>query len=94
MLAFKQTQASCIINGRRGEFCYLPGGGRQGDNLYPHIFTLVMQSLNSLLRTFNVDGIDLADGSKFRIKQYADDSTLGGSSEEDYTKYREALQIF
>ena len=94
MLAFTQTRASCIINGKRGRLFELPGGGRQGDNLYPLIFTLAMQSLNSLISTYRPEGITLANGTRFRTKQYADDSTLGGSSMLDYNKYKQATDVF
>jgi hypothetical protein len=94
MLAFTQTQACCIINGKRGPFFDLPGGGRQGDNLYPLIFSIVMQALNSLIASYNIDGIPLADGSVFKVKQYADDSTLAGATAADYTKIKAALKVF
>ena len=94
LLAFTQTQASCIINGKRGRFFDLPGGGRQGDNLYPLIFAIVMQALNSLIHSKNLTGIAMADDIIFKLKQYADDSTLFGSTREDYVKIKEALDTF
>ena len=94
MLAFTQTQASCIINGKRGRFFDLPGGGRQGDNLYPLIFAIVMQALNALIHSKNITGIAQADDTILKLKQYADDSTLFGSSREDYIKIRTALETF
>jgi hypothetical protein len=94
MLAFTRTQASCIINGKRGRFFDLPGGGRQGDNLYPLIFAIVMQALNALIHSKGITGITQADKLILKLKQYADDSTLFGSSREDYLKIRAALQTF
>ena len=52
-LAFIDTQACCIINGKRSKYFDLPGGGRQGDNLYPLIFTIVVQDLNHLIHDTN-----------------------------------------
>ena len=49
-LGFTQTTASCIINGKRSDPFALPGGGRQGDNLYPLVFSLVMQALAIAIR--------------------------------------------
>ena len=37
-LAFTNTSACVLVNGKRSPFFQLPGGGRQGDNLYPLIF--------------------------------------------------------
>ena len=78
-LAFIDTQACCIINGKRSKYFDLPGGGRQGDNLYPLIFTIVVQALNHLIHDTNSHGIQLPNGIIKRIGQYADDSTLMGS---------------
>ena len=94
MLAFTRTQASCIINGKRGRFFDLPGGGRQGDNLYPLIFAIVMQALNALISSKDITGIKQADSLILRLKQYADDSTLFGSTREDYLEIRAALETF
>ena len=40
-LAFTETKAQCIINGKLSPGFKLPGGGRQGDNLFPLIFSIV-----------------------------------------------------
>ena len=37
----------------------LPGGGRQGDNLYPLIFAIVMQVFNIAIDKHQLKGIDL-----------------------------------
>ena len=48
-LAFINTQACLVVNGKRSPIFPLPGGGRQGDNLYPIIFAIVVQGLASLI---------------------------------------------
>ena len=94
MLAFTNTSACCIVNGRCSNYFDLPGGGRQGDNLYPLIFTMVVQALQSLIATYQIQGIELPDNSHFKVGQYADDTTLGGSSHQDYINFKSALTIF
>ena len=73
----------------------MPGGGHQGDNLFPLIFSIVAQGLHSLIDTFPVSGIFLPHSDKPEtIGQYADDTTLWGSTMADYDAYKSALDIF
>ena len=67
-LAFIDTQACCIINGKQSNFFDLPRGGRQGDNLYPLIFTIVVQALNHMINSTTAQGIELPNGT---IKKWA-----------------------
>ena len=60
-LAFVNTSACCIVNGQRTKFFPLPGGGRQGDNLYPLIFCIVMQVMNIAISMQGLQGIDIDD---------------------------------
>ena len=89
------TQARCIVNGKRSPFFDMPGGGRQGDNLFPLIFSIVVQGLHSLIATFPTSGILLPHSDKPEpIGKYADDTTLRGSTMADYDAYKSALAIF
>ena len=63
-LGLTNTQACCIVNGKRSPFFDMPGGGRQGDNLFPLIFSIVVQGLHSLVATFPVSGILLPHSDK------------------------------
>ena len=83
-----------IVNGRRSESFQLPCGGRQGDNLYPMIFAIVVQGLASLIKTFPIRGIDGPEDTKFLLGQFADDTTLGIGCDEDWQHYHEAITIF
>ena len=67
-LAFTNTQACLIVNGKRSPFFNLPGGGRQGDNLYPMIFAIVVQGLASLISEHPlIQGIVDEHGDHFKI---------------------------
>ena len=46
-LGLTNTQACCIVNGKRSPFFDMPGGGRQGDNLFPLIFSIGVQGLHA-----------------------------------------------
>ena len=92
-LAFIDTQACVIVNGKRSDFFQLPGGGRQGDNLYPMSFMIVVQGLASLIKTFPIQGIRGPEGTKFDLGQYADDTTLCIGCDSDWLHYREAIDI-
>ena len=93
-LGFHQTSACCIINGKHTKYFDLPGGGRQGDNLYPLIFAIVMQVLNASIKMQNMCGINIHDQLQITLKQYADDSTACGSGREDYVKLRIGVKNF
>ena len=94
-LAFINTQACLIINGKRSPFFPLPGGGRQGDNLYPMIFAIVVQGLASLIRNHPmIRGIIDENGNTFKIGQFADDTTLGVGCDNDWTHYKQVIDIF
>ena len=86
-LAFVNTQACVIVNGKRAPFFPLPGGGRQGDNLYPMIFVIVVQGLASLIATLDIQGIVDQAGRRSTIGQYADDTTLMIGCDDDWTKF-------
>ena len=95
-LAFIDTEACCIVNNKRTAFFPLPGGGRQGDNLYPLIFAIVMEVLNVSIRTQSMEGIRIPNtkDKRLTLAQYADDSTAFGSGKEDYDKLRIAIREF
>ena len=93
-LAFTNTQACVIVNGKKSAFFDLPGGGRQGDNLYPMIFAIVVQGLASLIATYDIQGIVDQSRRAFTIGQYADDTTLGVGCDDDWIKYDHAISIF
>ena len=82
-LGFTSTHASLIINGKLTSFFDLPGGGRQGDNLFPLIFAIVVQGLASLINKSEAVGIRVGD-KYHKIVQYADDSTLLVSEDSDW----------
>ena len=82
-LAFIKTSACCIVNGQRTEYFPLPGGGRQGDNLYPLIFCIVMQVMNIAINMQGLKGIDIDDTNTAKLGQYADDTTVFGIGHDD-----------
>ena len=92
-LGFTSTQASLIINGKLTSFFDLPGGGRQGDNLFPLIFAIVVQGLASLINKSDAAGIRVGD-KYHKIVQYADDSTLLVSEDSDWAIYNTCITIF
>ena len=92
-LGFTSTQASLIINGKLTSFFELPGGGRQGDNLFPLIFAVVVQGLASLINKSDAVGIKIGD-TYHKIVQYADDSTLLVSEDSDWAFYNSCITIF
>ena len=55
-LAFTKTHASLIINGKRTKGFDLPGGGRQGDNLFPLLFALVVHGLTLAVKNTKLTG--------------------------------------
>ena len=92
-LGFKSTQASLIINDKLTTPFDLPGGGRQGDNLFPLIFAIVAQGLASLISTSSAVGIKVGE-STHKIWQYADDSTLLIGDDGDWGIYKICIEIF
>ena len=92
-LGFIDTQASVILNGFLSEPFPLTGGGRQGDNLFPLLFTLVVQGLNALIKSSGATGVKCFNSQTF-IKQYADDTTLFVGEDSDWAKYQRAIYIF
>ena len=53
----------------------LPGGGRQGDNLFPLLFAIVVHGLKILADASTLRGITPQGSSTAtKIKQYADDT--------------------
>ena len=83
-----------MVNGKRSDLFQLPGGGRQGDNLYPMIFVIVVQGLVSLIKTFPIQGIQGPEGNKFDLGQYADDTALCIGCDSDWMHYQNAIDIF
>ena len=71
------------------ELTILACGGRQGDNLYPLIFCIVMQVMHIAITMQNLNGIDIKDCGIRNIKlgQYAesDDTTIFGTGHSDYS---------
>ena len=92
-LGFIDTQASVILNGFLSDPFPLTGGGRQGDNLFPLLFTLVVQGLNALIKDSGAEGIKCFN-IRTLIKQYADDTTLFVGKDSDWAKYQRAIHIF
>lgn len=90
-LAFTQTNAKLIVNGKPTPGFQLPGGGRQGDNLYPLLFALVMQGLKVTIdNTVDVNtgqhlkGVPIPYTNKrLTLKQYVDDSAIYITSTRD-----------
>ena len=74
-LVFTNTEAKCIINGKHSPGFKLPGGGRQGDNLFPLLFAIVVHGLKVLTDVSTLHGITPHGSSTpTKIKQYADDT--------------------
>ena len=74
-LAFTNTEAKCIINGKHSPGFKLPGGGRQGDNLFPLLFAIVVHGLKTRTDASTLRGITPQGSSTpTKIKQYADDT--------------------
>lgn len=71
----------------------MTGGGRQGDNLFPLPFTLVVQGLASLIHKSGAKGIKQFNTQTF-IKHYADDTTLFVGAHCDWGKYQRSINIF
>ena len=99
-LAFTKTHASLIINGKRTKGFDLPGGGRQGDNLFPLLFALVVHGLTLAVKNTKLTGISpheklfsLLD-EPLRIIQYADDTALFFNNPNDVFQYQEAVELF
>ena len=62
-LAFTQPNAKLIVNNDTTESFPLPGGGRQGDNLFPLLFAIVVQGLSSLIhKDQTIKGIHIRTG--------------------------------
>jgi len=95
-LAFTDTRASCIINGKLSKGFGLPGGGRQGDNLYPLLFALVVHGLKVLIDASDIEGYEYSPGKNVKIKQYADDTALflGSDTKQQITKYLDIINTF
>ena len=59
------------------------------------IFAIVVQGLASLITTHPlIQGIIDEDGNTFKLGQFADDATLGSGSDNDWTYYKQVLDIF
>lgn len=94
-LAFTNTTASCIVNGTLTRKFALPGGGRQGDNLYPLIFAMVMHGLTVAVQECPARGVRIPGTiRRAKIKQYVDDSALFASNQADIEHYIEAVKLF
>ena len=87
-----------MVNGKRSPFFDLPGGGRQGDNLYPLIqvtvFVIVVQGLAFLISTYPIVDIPDKSGIHRKLGQYADDTTLFIGDEADWTLFEQSISIF
>ena len=81
------------MNGTLTPYFELTGGGRQGDNLFPLLFTIVVQALAALIHKSQATGLNIC-GIKALIKQYADDTTLFIGHENDWTLYQNAIIKF
>ena len=92
-LGFIETKASLIMNGTLTPSFELTGGGRQGDNLFPLLFTIVVQALAALIHKSQATGLNIC-GIKALIKQYADDTTLFIGHENDWTLYQNVIIKF
>ena len=59
------------------------------------IFAIVVQGLASLITEHPlILGIVDDDGNSFKIGQFADDTTLGAGCDNDWTHYKQILDIF
>ena len=100
-LAFTDTYGRCIVNGKLSSGFTLPGGGRQGDSLFPLIFSLVMQGLKTSIDSARdsqgstIQGIDVPFSTKrIRIPQYVDDSAICITRMQDFQVAFDAIQKF
>ena len=86
-LAFINTSACCIINGQRTDYFSLPGGGRQGDVLFPSLFCMVVMCITVMIEEDDqIRGINLPGNETFKVMQYADDNVEGFTTLQEYTK--------
>jgi len=94
-LAFTDTKAHCIINGKLSPGFKLPGGGRQGDNLFPLLFAIVVHGLKILVDNSELTGIT-AYGAPHptKIKQYADDTCFFLNNQQDIDVSLEVVNTF
>ena len=92
-LSFTQTSASLIINGGTTSEFPLTGGGRQGDNLFPLLFVIVVQALAAMITQSGAKGVTIHK-QKQLLTQYADDTTLIIGEDEDWAKYERVIHIF
>ena len=92
-LAFTQTSASLIINGGTTSEFPLTGGGRQGDNLFPLLFVIVVQALAAMITRSGAKGVTILNHKQL-LTQYADDTTLIIGEDEDWAKYERVIHIF
>ena len=95
-LGFKDTSCQLIINGYLTDSIPMPGGGRQGDCLFPLIFAIVVMTIDVLMDDdplFIGLPLPLSD-SYVKVKQYADDTTPCISSINDYIRCRTHLTTF
>ena len=59
------------------------------------IFAIVVQGLASLISEHPlIQGIVDEHGDHFKIGQFADDTTLGAGCDNDWTHYKQVLDIF
>ena len=94
-LSFTETSARLIVNGKLSRGFSLPGGGRQGDNLYPLLFAIVMQGLTIAVQKSEAQGVRIPGTNKrVKIKQYVDDSALISTSDADTIAYIKAVRRF
>ena len=96
-LGFTDTSCQLIINGFLTEAIPMPGGGRQGDCLFPLIFAIVVMTVDVLMDSdpqFEGLPLPLSDQSNIKVKQYADDTTPFISSPRDYAQCRKHLDSF
>ena len=95
MMSFKETSAKIIVNGYLTKSFDLPGGGRQGDPLFPLIFCIVMMGLGVLLdEDPQYEGLEGPFGISFKQIQYMDDATMTIASANDLNRIIENLKIF
>jgi len=72
-----------------------PGGGRQGDNLFPLLFALIVHNLKLIIDHCPAQGITIPNSnSTFKIDQYADDTKLGIGHVNDIDIYTQAIDKF
>ena len=70
-------------------------GGRQGDNLFPLLFALVVHNLKLIIDHCPAQGIPIPNSnSTFKIDQYADDTKLGIGHVNDIDIYTQAIDKF